>query len=585
MAQAAAEPRDFQALVEEIPAVTYIADFVGEFTLRYVSPQCEAILGYRPQEWVGDPDAWVRALHPGDRERIVAAAQECIARQVPFDFEYRMLTAAGAVKHIWEKTSIVRDPAGQPVAVNGVMLDVTELKQAEEALEHQAHEREAERAQYEAALRRQLADNAHQALHDDLTGLPNRRQLNLALDAAAVDGRPHILLLLDLDRFKDVNDVLGHHYGDELLRQAARRFGSALRSSDVLARLGGDEFAVLLGEARRLPAAARVARRLIDVLAEPFLLDEVPVYVEASIGIAASEPSALDRAAILRHADTAMYQAKRDGAGWRTYEAEPSAAPSRLSRLAELRTAISEGQLVLHYQPKLDVSRDRISGVEALVRWEHPELGLLAPSEFLPLAEQTGLIRPLTTFVVAEALGALRRWRDAGSDLTMAINIAPRSLADPGLCGEIAGQLAQHGIPPEALELEITETGLMHEPARSLQTLRSLHAIGVKLAIDDFGTGFSSLARLRDLPVDHLKIDRTFVTAMDSDLYGAQIVKSTIALGQSLGMLVVAEGVEDGEVLTRLSGYGCDAAQGYHIGRPMPAGDLALVLAARALSR
>jgi diguanylate cyclase (GGDEF)-like protein/PAS domain S-box-containing protein len=585
MASPASAARDFQALVEEIPAVTYIADFVGTFTLRYVSPQCEAILGYRPEDWVGDPDAWVRALHPDDRERILAAAEQCIARQVPFDFEYRMLTADGAVKHIWEKTSIVRDPSGHPVAVNGVMLDVTELKQAEEALAQQAREREAERAEYEAVLRRQLADNAHQALHDDLTGLPNRRHLNLALDAAAVDGRPHILLLLDLDRFKDVNDVLGHHCGDELLRQAARRFRAALRSGDVLARLGGDEFAVLLGEARRVPTAAKVARRLIDVLAKPFLLDEVPVYVEASIGIAVSEPSAFDRAAILRHADTAMYQAKRDGAGWRAYEAQPSDAPSRISRLAELRTAINQGQLVLHYQPKLDVSRDRISGVEALVRWEHPELGLLAPGEFLPLAEQTGLIRPLTSFVVTEALGALRRWRDAGSDLTMAINIAPRSLADPGLCGEIAGQLAEHGIPPEALELEITESGLMQEPARSLQTLRSLHTIGVKLAIDDFGTGFSSLGRLRDLPVDHLKIDRTFVTPMDSDLYGAQIVKSTIALGQSLGMLVVAEGVEDGEVLTRLSAYGCDAAQGYHIGRPMPAVEFERLLAARPLSR
>ena len=576
--------RDFQALVEEIPAVTYIADFVGEFTLRYVSPQCETILGYAPEDWIADPDAWVRALHPDDRERIVAAAEGCIATQVPFDFEYRMLTAGGSVKHIWEKTSIVRDAAGQPVAVNGVMLDVTELKQAEAALARQAHEREAERAEYEAVLRRQLADNAHQALHDDLTGLPNRRHLNLALDAAAVDGRPHILLLLDLDRFKDVNDVLGHHCGDELLRQAAGRFRCALRSSDVLARLGGDEFAVLLGEARRLPTAAKVARRLIDALAAPFLLDEVPVYVEASIGIAASDPAAFDRAAILRHADTAMYEAKREGAGWRAYEPAPAGAPSRVSRLAELRRAIDEGQLVLHYQPKLDVSRDRISGVEALVRWRHPELGVLAPSEFLPLAEQTGLIRPLTSFVLAEALGALHSWREAGWELTMAINIAPRSLADPGLSGEIAGQLAEHGIPPEALELEITETGLMQEPARSLQTLRSLHTIGVKLAIDDFGTGFSSLGRLRDLPVDHLKIDRTFVTPMDSDLYGAQIVKSTIALGQSLGMLVVAEGVEDAEVLDRLSAFGCDAAQGYHIGRPVPADELERLLAARPAS-
>jgi EAL domain-containing protein (putative c-di-GMP-specific phosphodiesterase class I) len=269
-----------------------------------------------------------------------------------------------------------------------------------------------------------------------------------------------------------------------------------------------------------------------------------------------------------------MYDAKNEKSGWCLYDPTTLGAPARLSRLAELRVALQEHQLLLHYQPKIDLASGAVTGVEALVRWMHPERGLIPPSDFIPLAEQTGLIHPLTTFVLSEALRQCRAWRDAGRVLTVAVNIAPRSLADPQLASAVIALLEVHGVPPAALELEITESGLMLDPVRSLQTLRDLHAAGIRLALDDFGTGYSSLSRLRDLPIDDLKIDRSFVTAMTADAHGAQIVQSTIALGQSLDMHVVAEGVEDAVVLERLVEYGCDAAQGFHIAAPVSPDEL-----------
>jgi diguanylate cyclase (GGDEF)-like protein/PAS domain S-box-containing protein len=570
----------FRALVEEIPAVTYIADFVGTFALRYVSPQCKAILGYEPDDWIGDPDAWVQALHPDDRDRIVAEAEACIERQLPFDFEYRMHTADGRVLHFWEKTSIVRDEQGEPVSVNGVMLDVTELKEAQDALLREAEERANERAEYEILLRRQLAENEYRALHDDLTGLANRRQLNVRLaDALERDGGSVALLVIDLDRFKEVNDVLGHHCGDDLLREVGQRFALATREGDLLARLGGDEFAVLLTSVVGAVDAVAVAERLGTTIGHPFALGGVPVYAEASIGIALAPEHGTSADALLQHADVAMYEAKRLGGGWRMFDVATGRAPAAsVSRLAELRLALTNDELVLHYQPKIEVATRRITGVEALVRWAHPTRGLLLPAEFVPLAEHTGLIRPLTTFVLETALGQARRWRDDGHYLTVAVNVAARSLSDIDFSLEIERVLDRHGLAGDVLEVELTETGLMHDPTRALESLKRLHEMGVRIAIDDFGAGYSSLTRLRDLPIDDLKIDRTFVASIGDDNHGAEIVKSAIALGQSLGMSVVAEGVESEGVLRCLEDFGCNAAQGYHISEPVESEAIARML-------
>ena len=570
---ASASGREFQSLVEQIPAVTYIADFVGSFRLRYVSPQCKAILGFEPEEWVADPDAWVRALHPEDRDRIVTEAEACIAAERPFDFEYRMLTADGRVVHLWEKTSFVRDDDGQPIAVNGVMLDVTELKHAQEALRRQEEEREEERARYEAELKRQLAEKLYQAAHDELTALPNRRSLNARLAAALEEGNPTALLLLDLDRFKEVNDVLGHHYGDQLLCAVSSRFRQLLRPDDLLARIGGDEFAMLIQPLSGVDQAIAIAERFGRSLAEPFTINDTPLYVEASIGIALFPDHGTSAVELLRSADAAMYGAKGAKSGWQLFQSSNPQAPKRISRLAELRTALDTGQLLLHYQPKLDLRTNEITGFEALVRWQHPQLGLIMPPEFIPLIEQTGMVRHLTAFVLAEALQQWQKW-STRTTATIAVNISPNSLGDPDFAELVEVLLREYDVPRQTLELEVTESALMRNEELSSAMLHRLQDAGVKIVLDDYGSGYSSLSRLLDLPIEELKIDQKFVGSLTRDPDSAEIVRSTIALGHQLGMKVIGEGVEDAETLSRLAALDCDAAQGYHIARPKPASEL-----------
>jgi diguanylate cyclase (GGDEF)-like protein/PAS domain S-box-containing protein len=574
-----ATAREFQAVVEQIPAVTYIADFDGSFRLRYVSPQCRTILGYDPQEWVDDPEAWVRALHPEDRDRIVAEAETCIAEERPFDFEYRMFTAGGQVVHMWEKTAFVRDDAGRPVAVNGVMLDVTELNLAQEALRRQEREREAERTRYEEELKRQLAERLHQASHDELTGLPNRRNLNGELARVFERDQPTALLLFDLDKFKEVNDVLGHHYGDRLLSAVGARFRRLLRSEDFLARIGGDEFAMLVRPLHGVEQAITIAERFGRALAEPFSVDGTSLYVEASIGIALFPDHGTTPDELLQRADSAMYAAKGAKSGWQLYEASGGTSPKRVSRLAELRTALDDGQLLLHYQPKIDLRTGRITGLEALVRWQHPEHGLIMPDEFIPLVEQTGLVRYLTAYVLADALRSWRDWTEAGNELTIAVNVAPRSLGDPGFAELVEVLLRKYDVPPRTLEVEVTESALTRDADISSKMLSRLQEAGVKVVLDDYGSGYSSLGRLLDLPIEELKIDKKFVGTLTTREESAEIVHSTIALGHRLGMTVVAEGVEDALTLARLAELECDAAQGYHIARPMPAAQVAAHLA------
>ncbi len=419
----------------------------------------------------------------------------------------------------------------------------------------------------------------HAATHDALTGLPNRTLLRdrtgQAIRQADRDLVPAALLLLDLDRFKEVNDTLGHHYGDQLLLQVGERLRRALRGVDTVARLGGDEFAVLLPKIATGEGAVAVANKLQTALEEPFALEGLSLDVEASIGVALYPDHAADADELLQRADIAMYTAKQTHAGFVLFDPKlDQHSPRRLALLGELRRALEQQQLVLHYQPKADAHTGRVLGVEALVRWQHPEHGLVPPDEFIPLAERTGLIAPLTHYVMDAALRQCRAWQQAGHELSVAVNISARRLLDLAFPEEVAGLLAAWQVPARQLVLEITESTIMADPAHALEILGRLNTMGVQLSIDDFGTGYSSMAYLKTLPVHELKVDRSFVTQMTSNASDAVIVHSTVDLGRNLGLRVVAEGVEDQTTWHELAALGCDAIQGYHVSRPVPADDL-----------
>ncbi|MCV2393095.1 EAL domain-containing protein [Actinotalea sp. M2MS4P-6] len=405
-----------------------------------------------------------------------------------------------------------------------------------------------------------------QATTDELTGLPNRRALHAAAEALLTpNGDPHALLLLDLDRFKEVNDTLGHHAGDALLIEVTTRLRARLRSDDVLARLGGDEFAVLLDRAG-VREAQHVARDLVTALEAPIELDDLAVRTAVSIGIALYPVHGDDLSTLLRRADLAMYRAKTRG----PIALAGDEAGGQESLVTDLRLALAEHQLVLHYQPKVDLGSGHATGVEALVRWNHPARGLLYPDAFLPVVESAGLMHAMTRVVLTQALDQAARWRAAGRDLTVAVNLSPSTLVDADLPTEVSTLLGARDLPASALQLEITEEFLMADRARARSVLATLRESGVRIAVDDFGTGYSSLAYLRDLPIDELKLDRSFVRPMADDERAAALVSSTVALAHSLRLRMVAEGVEDSRALADLTEMGCDEAQGFYLSRPVP---------------
>jgi diguanylate cyclase (GGDEF)-like protein len=419
----------------------------------------------------------------------------------------------------------------------------------------------------------------HNSLHDALSGLPNRTLLTdrlvHALDMDARDGTSTGLLLIDLDRFKEINDTFGHHYGDELLSQIGPRLSEGLRTVDLVARLGGDEFAVLLPEVASVDHAMTVATELQAVLEAPFHVYGLDLAVEASVGVVTSGVHGDDANTLLQRADIAMYVAKSQGTGVFAYVAAADQHSAfRLAMLGELRRALDRDELVLHFQPKIDVQTGDLIGAEALVRWQHPQRGLVFPDQFIPLAEQTGLIKALTRHVLCLALAQARAWSDAGRPTPVSVNLSARNLMDEHLPNVVADLLATYRVAPELLELEVTESALMTEPMRAQDVLKRLSLLGLRISIDDFGVGYTSLSQLKTLPVSELKIDRSFVTSMAQDSSNALIVQSVVDLGHNLGLSIVAEGVETAEVLDELSALGCDIAQGYLVGRPMPAVDL-----------
>jgi diguanylate cyclase (GGDEF)-like protein len=425
----------------------------------------------------------------------------------------------------------------------------------------------------------QAQANRHQALHDGLTGLPNRTLLQ-ERGAAVLAGHagaagPVALMLIDLDRFKEINDTLGHAYGDAVLQAVATRLQDTVRTTDTVARLGGDEFAILLPAVDGIESALDLAARAQAAMGASIEVDGVFLDVDASIGIALADGDAADVETLLQNADIAMYVAKERGLGVCVYDEQLNDhSPERLGLLGDLRRAIDAGELVLHFQPKVAMPGSGTCGVEALVRWHHPERGMIPPASFIPLAERTPLIRPLTRYVLSAALEQCARWRENGRTLSVAVNISARNLLDERFVDDVTELLVRWQVPASCLELELTESAIMADPARAQTILTRLADIGVTLSIDDFGAGYTSLAHLKGLPVHQLKIDRTFVAEMTGDQRDADIVRSIVELGHNLGLTTIAEGIEDQATWDQLRALGCDVAQGYFICRPLPADQL-----------
>jgi diguanylate cyclase (GGDEF)-like protein len=435
---------------------------------------------------------------------------------------------------------------------------------------------------------RSLTESRRQATTDELTGLANRRFLyeclRRALAAGKREGSPVTLVIADLDGFKELNDTLGHHAGDLLLKQVGPRVRDCLRAGDTLARLGGDEFAVLMPR-MDADAAIEVVERIRATLDRAFAVRGLTVHIEASIGLASFPEHADDPDSLVQRADVAMYQAKASRSGYDVYSPDRDLhSRDRLSLLGELRRAIEAGELLLHYQPKADLVTGQVTGVEALVRWQHPQRGLLPPGEFIPPAEQTALMRPLTLHVLESALRQNRLWLNQGIDLGVAINLSIPNLLDLRLPDDVQRLLDDSRLPPYRLQLEVTENIIMADPARVIAVLDRLRGIGVGLSLDDFGTGSSALSYLKRLPIDEVKIDRSFVIGMKHSKADGIIVRSTTELAQRLGLRVVAEGVEDAGTWQTLSAMGCEEAQGFHLQRALPADELTAWLADEASS-
>ena len=464
----------------------------------------------------------------------------------------------------WSSTSKMPllDEKGDVVGTFGISRDITARKHAEEG------------------LRLQNELNEHQSLHDALTGLPNRRlyldRIDQAVLASQREGGRVAVMLIDLDRFKEINDTLGHHAGDELLRVVAERMRATLRATDTVARLGGDEFGILLPKFAEPGDVVHLIDKLTRAIEAPVELEDLPIAVEGSIGVAIYPDDADSADGLLQRADVAMYDAKHENKAYSFYDKERDAHdPIRLSLVSELRRAMEEEELVLHYQPKATLATGRVDSVEALLRWNHPGRGMVMPDEFIPHAQETGLMKPLTQYVIRAACRQARAWLDDGLELAVSVNVSTRNLIDVEFPDEVKRALDDQGLEARFLQLEITEGTMLEDPFRTKVVLEKLRALGVHLAIDDFGTGYSSLAYLKNLPVHEIKIDRSFVMKMDEDADGHTIVRSAIDLGRNLGFEVTAEGVESEDVWQILQSLGCDTAQGYFLSKPVPPEDLA----------
>ncbi|MFZ2987433.1 two-component system response regulator [Ideonella sp.] len=543
----------FLQMASAVDDIFWLVDPVRRAVL-YISPGFERLWGIKLEAMRDDWLAWRHGVHPRDRERIKAQMQS-----VPdghFELEFRVVRPDGEERHVLLRGYPVNDENGLPFRRAGIVQDITERK-------------------------RQEARIQHLAFHDALTGLPNRSLLLDRMALALAHAQRHrtqlALLFIDLDRFKTINDTLGHLLGDEMLRRVADRLRLVLREDDTVARLGGDEFVVLLSDIQDVADPAHVAEKLMAALSSPFQIAGHELHVTCSLGVSIYPRDGSDAQTLLKFADTALYKAKDAGRNdYRFFSPDMDARAHDTLRLEnDLRRAIERNELVLHYQPQLDLQTGAVRGVEALVRWQHPREGLIPPNDFIPLAEETGLILEIGDWVLQQGCQQLRAWRDMGlRDLDLAVNLSVRQLQRPGLDQVVARALQASGVPPERLELEITESSVMHEPEQALALLQRISAMGVRFAIDDFGTGYTNFACLLQLPLQRLKIDRSFVQGMSLEGNEGAIAEAIIAMSRRMKLRVVAEGVESEQQRARLAALGCDSIQGFWLAKPMPADDV-----------
>jgi diguanylate cyclase (GGDEF)-like protein/PAS domain S-box-containing protein len=526
-----------------------------------IAPGIEAVIGYSPHELTGeDGRSWATIIHPDDVDAVTARFRQALQHDAPYAIEYRLRHADGSTRWVQGHGQPVRGSDGEVEHVDGVWFDVTERRSGEERL-------------------------AHLALHDSLTDLPNRalfqEHLTVAIANAARSDTGGAVLFIDLDDFKLVNDSFGHPVGDELLVMVAQRLRQSCRAGDVVARQGGDEFLVLVqgGAADASPGAAAqaVAGNLRAALARPFPIAGTDLYVTPSIGASLFPADGDTAETLLKHADIAMYAAKAAGRdGYRLYQPPKRDSSVELALASQLRMAERRDELELYYQPIVDLSQSCIVGAEALLRWNHPEAGLLLPGEFLPAAERTGLIRPITSWVLERACIEVRRWCDRDLDLYVSVNLPP-AFWHPAAIRRVIATIESFGLSPDRIMIELTEEAAMTDNADLEPLLAEIHSQGLRLAIDDFGTGYSSLGRLRRLRPSQIKIDRSFVRDLP-DRDAGVLVETMVTMAQKLGIQCLAEGIETEEQLAFLREHGCQFGQGYLYSRPLPTSRLNALL-------
>jgi diguanylate cyclase (GGDEF)-like protein/PAS domain S-box-containing protein len=538
--------RRYRTLVEQLPLVVYLDALDAASSNIFTSPQVEPLLGYSQDEWAADKDLFVRTLHPDDRERVLGTHARTHATHEPLSVEYRLISKDGRIVWVRDEGVVVFDDDDQPLYLQGYLLDITSEREALEQL-------------------RQLA------LYDPLTGLANRMFFHEQLQhVVSIRKSPELrsaLLFIDLNEFKTVNDHWGHDVGDRVLAALGLRIQECLRTGDLAARLGGDEFAVVLPAISEPPEAVRVAERLLDAIRAPVEFDGRLLTVTASVGISVGEDAPL----MLQEADAAMYRAKKQqDVGYAFFDPDlDTNAVKRSRRVRELREAVETGQFTLDYQPVIDLEAHEITGYEALLRWNHPTEGIIGPLEFIPLAEESGLIVPLGKWVLCEACryGALLT-AEMGREIRMSVNVSARQLQHPEFIGHVDEALAESGFPPRCLTLELTETVLLAAGEHTGLWLAALKERGITLALDDFGTGYASLSYLQQLPVDIVKIDRSFTSSIDSEQARLVLLQGIVDLGNALGLKLVAEGIETESQHDIVCRLGCHGAQGFYFGRP-----------------
>ena len=538
--------RRYRTLIDHLPLVVYVDALDSVSSNIFTSPQIEPVLGFSVDEWKTDTNLFSRLLHPDDRARVLAAHAHTHETREPLSIEYRLVARDGRVIWLRDEGVIVLDDHGKPLYLQGYLLDITREREAEQQL-------------------RQLA------LYDPMTGLANRaffhERLRHAIKLRHDEGRATGLLYIDLDNFKGINDRWGHDLGDEVLKEIGRRIEMSVRPGDTAARLGGDEFAVVLTEPVAPEDAVGVAERLLSEIGRPLESGAAPLYTSASIGIAFGS----DDQTLLREADIAMYRAKaHHDLGYAFFDPElDRAAMDRSQRIGELREGIARGEFRLDYQAVVDLGRHEIIGYEALVRWEHPTDGELPPGEFIPMAEETGLIVGLGEWVLTEACTeATRLCRLHGRPMHMSVNVSARQLHHPDFLRHVRHALDKSALTPGLLTLELTESTLLTSDERVAKTLETIKGLGVVLALDDFGTGYASLSYLRQFPIDVVKIDRSFTANVESKNGDLVLLKGIIDLGHALQLNLVAEGIETSEQHTIVRRLGCQQAQGFFFGRP-----------------